>query len=345
MTSSSGRIAPAPVLSSGHAQLSADNTPPSQPRIVDSRPAETRAIRGKGIPATSPWLAGKTFQENQTAAASSEVPSVVPVPDSPAETGNGVGPQPAALLSELLLPVNAEAPGTDAKPEALSAGAATPGETRIVQPAVEDCSYSYFGVSAKLSNTWLLNEQTFAGLSSRGLDQTHLFVTPVFGFHIGHYFTRRFAAEGRIYINSKYGQRYSIFDDGVVRSEKYVFNGHTLSAGVKYGVKMNGNNGLFVDGGAQLLLLNSLVETGDVSPPNGYTHLYPFLFAGASYVIEYGKAWQFSGGIRSSVGLSDVYQIRSNPAFSFEKTFLSDLSLHVSVSRTFGKNSSHTNGN
>jgi len=189
----------------------------------------------------------------------------------------------------------------------------------------------YVGFCVKVGNTWLLNQQTYFGFSRNGFDRTHICFSSVAGVQIGYLFTPHFGLESHFYVHNYYTQKYSIYADGILHEEKTTFNGKSIDLCAKLGMGKNNGSGFYLQAGMQAMFIKKVTTKYEYSESNqaDFTHIYPSAKIGIGYDFLPSNNWQLMVGMRSNIGLKNVY----DDIVPFNKTVLADINVYVSINR------------
>lgn len=197
-------------------------------------------------------------------------------------------------------------------------------------------SQFYIGIYGAVRNSFLLNNQTYAGLSRHGFDQTHFVFTPGFGFNCGYRFSPSFSLESQFGIRDQFSQRYSVYREGLSHKQTYALSGYSagLTARIFSAVILNRN--LYFLAGAQCVFVRSLVyiDTRYEAIEQSLRRTSPLLIVGAEQELWSSGNLSLSIGLRARIGFWEVVRDEEVNYSGPPDTRLSDLGIYLSLQRS-----------
>ncbi|MGZ3863157.1 MAG: hypothetical protein ACXVPN_05075 [Bacteroidia bacterium] len=186
----------------------------------------------------------------------------------------------------------------------------------------------YFGGVYSFNNIWLLNNQTFNGFRSTGLDQTNINSGNSYGFAAGYALNTHWATEVNVYLNSQQGQTYHVYEEGrylsknvslnytvfnlslrerntrFIKNRKNAFS-YGVIAGINYGYLRSAKN-----------IYN---EKTEITKAN-YHNADFGLRVGYGYELLLFRKLILSGSLQTNIGLKNIYSGTDAIPGSFNRT-------------------------
>lgn len=196
------------------------------------------------------------------------------------------------------------------------------------------------GNSFTLSNTWLLNSDTYNGFDKNNLNQTNFSFGNAYAALLGYSFSNKYTLQTEWLINNKQEQNYIIYCEGKQLQKQIKINytnfnllikkkGNERTLKNKWPVTLN------YIAGIQYGRIKSISRTVN-DKTKSITHRYKknnySIILGAEYQLTIKQLWMVSAGIRADIGLRNIYAGTSKIPASFNRTYNSSLGVNIGVS-------------
>lgn len=196
------------------------------------------------------------------------------------------------------------------------------------------------GNSFTLSNTWLLNSDTYNGFDKNNLNQTNFSFGNAYAALLGYSFSNKYTLQAEWLINNKQEQDYVIYCEGKQLQKQIKINytnfnllikkkGNERTLKNKWPVTLN------YIAGIQYGRIKSISRTVN-DKTKLITHRYKKnnygIILGAEYQLTIKQLWLVSAGIRADIGLRNIYAGTATIPTSFNRTYNSSLGINVGVS-------------
>jgi len=225
-----------------------------------------------------------------------------------------------------------------------------------IQPNTPDTNYAlkqssidskfrgwYGGGIYSINNVWLLNNQTFNGLTSNTLDETNINSGNSYGVSAGYGFSNKWAAELNWYLQSHQGQTYHIYEEGKYLSKNISLNYTVVNlslrqrkTGYTKWLSLLKSQGIIV--GINYGYLKNAKEicgsTTEITNSNYHVSDFGLRFGYGYEILAYNKIL-FSAGLHTDIGLNNIYSGTDFIPGNFNRTHTASLGFQLGVKYLF----------
>lgn len=197
----------------------------------------------------------------------------------------------------------------------------------------------YIGTLFSGQNSWLWNSQTLSGLSKNSLNQT----IPKFGFSygvsFGYYHTSGWSLQSDLLFDSKYGQSYTSYKEGVYLKENinlhyYQMNLYTVK---RINTQLKNKNLMISSGplvGFNFRYLNNATKQTNMANTIVTAQYSKFdygILAGYEWDLTIKRKYILFSSLTGDFGFYNIYSGNKSEPKAFDKTFNSSLRLGIGV--------------
>jgi len=196
------------------------------------------------------------------------------------------------------------------------------------------------GIAFANANTWLLNNDTYNGLKAGTLSRTVFSYGKSYTVLIGYNLSNKYCLQTEWVINNTHHQKYVDYKQGHEVSRDLKVDYTQLNVLMKkkneayhFGNKLKTSFNFLA--GLNYSYVKSFTEQTDESVnsiKNDYRNNQYNLILGLEYQVFIRQSWIVSSGIRTNIGLQNIYKGTSTVPSGFNKTYDSSLGLNVGIS-------------
>jgi hypothetical protein len=196
------------------------------------------------------------------------------------------------------------------------------------------------GVAFANANTWLLNNDTYSGLRAGTLNQTLFSYGKSYNVLLGYNLSNRYCLQTEWVINNTHKQQYIDYKNGhqVNRNLRIDFTQLTILMKKKneaYYFSNKLHTSFNYLAGLNYSYVKSFTQQTDEvisSVKDDYKNNQYNLILGLEYQLFITPSWIFSSGIRTNIGLQNIYKGNTyNPSNNSNKTYDSSIGLTVGI--------------
>jgi len=169
----------------------------------------------------------------------------------------------------------------------------------------------FVGNTSQIANTWLINDKTINGLKSTNLTSTDISYGSNFGIYLRTNMTKKIDLQLDVNLFSQTKQNYNEYQNGQYVEDALTFNYSQIGLSTKFyhfsDRLIKGEHGVNIGiYGAYLrnAQITSNTETSDLAD---YKPIDYGIFCGYEYIFQVSQNFGFGTGIRSYLGLNNIY--------------------------------------
>jgi len=202
------------------------------------------------------------------------------------------------------------------------------------------------GVAFASANTWLLNNDTYNGLKAGTLNRTLFSYGKSYAVLVGYNLSNKYCLQTEWVINNTHNQQYVDFKQGHQVSRDLKVDYTQLNVLMKkknemyhFGNKLKTSFNFLA--GLNYSYVKSFTEQTDESVnsiKNNYKNNQYNLILGLEYQVFIRQSWIISSGIRTNIGLQNIYKGTSTVPSAFNKTYDSSIGLNIGIGYKINRN-------
>jgi len=181
----------------------------------------------------------------------------------------------------------------------------------IITPGKNNFTKLYVGHTSQIANTWLINDKTINGLKSTNLTSTNISYGSNFGFYLRTNMTKKIDLQLDVNLFSQTKQNYNEYQNGRYVEDALTFNYSQIGLSTKFYHFSNKlikgehsvNIGIY---GAYLRNAQKTTNT-ETSDLADYKPIDYGIFGGYEYIFQLGQNFGFGTGLRTYLGLNNIY--------------------------------------
>lgn len=196
----------------------------------------------------------------------------------------------------------------------------------------------YFGSSFILNNSWLLNNDTYDGYKASGLNDANMYFGNAFALLTGYNYSDNLSIQAEWLLYNKQGQKYKDYIEG------NVINRDELLTYSQYNIIFKERNSRLIHKGnipvafntilgmyyANLKSANQVID-GEKTASENYRKSNYGVIAGLEFEAYLFTHWMLTTGLRSDIGLKNIYAGNQKVPADFKKTYNSSLGINFTI--------------
>lgn len=196
----------------------------------------------------------------------------------------------------------------------------------------------YLGGTYKITNSWLLNDETYNGLAKTGLIQTLSHLGKSGGITLEYCFSKEWSGQIDWFINSQSGQTYKYYEEGKYIKKDIVINYQLINLLIKHSlggtlISKNISTSQNLLTGINFKSLESekvKINDVEVTQPQHYTNDDYGFIVGYEYTFLFNKKILLSSAITGDFGLKNIFKGSEKIPANFNSTY------NTSINAVFG---------
>ena len=169
----------------------------------------------------------------------------------------------------------------------------------------------FVGNTSQIANTWLINDKTINGLKSTNLTSTNISYGSNFGFYLRTNMTQKIDLQLDVNLFSQTKQNYNEYQNGQYVEDALTFNYSQIGLSTKFYLfsdkLIKGEHGLNIGIYGAYLRNAQITANTETSDLADYKPIDYGIFGGYEYIFQISQNFGFGTGIRTYLGLNNIY--------------------------------------